>query len=456
MAVKKQFKYNSVRVIMFGFLGAILIGTLLLLLPFSTAPGQVTRPIDALFTAATSICVTGLVTVDTFSHWSLFGKVVILILIQLGGFGVITLYSMIILILGRSFTLRTQMLIQDYYNLDSLSGLIRFLKRVIIATLAVEGIGALLYAFRFIPQFGWPSGIFFSIFHSVSAFCNAGIDILGPDSLVPYQTDVYINVVTMTLIVLGGLGYIVWFDFYDKFKAFSSIVGKRNVRLKLNEMSRLVIKLTSILIVSGAVLVFLLEHDNPDTIGNLPLGNQILASIFQSVTFRTAGFATIPQGNLRPATCMIGLLYMFIGGSPVGTAGGVKTVTFYILFANVLSFIRGQEETVCYGKRIRSSIINKATAVITVSLAITFTCLTALLITDDLPIISASYEIFSATATVGLSRGITSSLSDAGKLIVIFAMYAGRIGPISMALFFTPHSYSKRKVRHAPGHFTVG
>ena len=427
------------------------------MLPFATARGQHTSFSTAMFTATTSICVTGLVVVDTFSHWSIFGQIIVLILVQIGGFGVITLYSGIMLMLKKKFSLSTRLLIQDYYNLDSIHGLIKFLKRVIKDTLKVEGVGALLYSFIFIPKFGFFKGLWVSIFNSVSAFCNAGMDVMGPNSLIDYNTNIPVNVITITLIVLGGLGYVVWFDIIETAKlscskGYSPIVFWK----KLSEHTRLVIHLTLFFLISGTLLVLGFEWNNPATIANLPLGNKILSSFFQSVTFRTAGFATVPQEALTPSTCLIGCIYMFIGGSPVGTAGGVKTVTIFVLFINALSFIRDRNETVAFNRAVSPELINKATAIITSILIVTIVLMLALMQTAQIPLLSAAYEIFSATGTVGLSRGLTSNLNLAGKIVVMIGMYAGRIGPISMALFFKTKRSSKNDIKYANGHFIVG
>ncbi len=455
--VAKKTIFTSTRIIMLGFAVLIILGALLLMIPAATVEGEHTSFLTALFTATTSVSVTGLVVVDTFSHWTLFGKIIILILIQTGGFGVITIYSMFMIALSRKFSLRDRLLIQDYYNLDSVQGLVRFLIKVVKGTFLVEGGGALLYSFIFVRDFGLPKGIWIAVFTSISAFCNAGIDIIGPNSLMDYYDNPAVNIITMTLIVLGGIGYIVWFDFLNKAEycrkhslGFRSFIGHLNVH------TRLALRLTLLLILAGWAFVFFFEYSNPATIGDMSLGNKLMTSLFQSVTFRTAGFATVPQQNLTSETCMLGLGFMFIGGSPVGTAGGVKTVTVFIILLNVISFIRHRDETVVFSRKVTTDLINKATAVVTVSLAFTLFFLLLLVHTEDVPVMSAAYEIFSATATVGLSRGLTPNLGTAGRIIVILAMYIGRIGPISMALFFTTRRSIKNNVSFAEGKFTVG
>lgn len=450
-------KMSSTQVMVLGFLLAIVIGSFLLMIPAATTKGQHTDYLTALFTATTSICVTGLVVVDTFSHWTLFGQFIILILIQIGGFGVITLCCAVMMIMKKQFSLRTRLLIQDYYNLDSIKGLIKFIIRVIKDTLIVEGIGAVLYSVVFVPRFGFFKGIWVSVFNSVSAFCNAGMDVMGPNSLIDYQKDIPVNLITMTLIVLGGIGYVVWFDFIETLK--KSVKRRYSVRTfyrRLGEHSKLVINLTLFLIISGALLVLLFEWDNPNTIGKMSLGNKILASLFQSVTFRTAGFATVPQEALTPSTCITGCMFMFIGGSPVGTAGGIKTVTIFVVLLNVFSFIRNRTEPVVFGRAVSEKLINKASAIVFSNLMISIFLLMILMQVCRVPALSAAYEVFSATGTVGLSRALTSSLNVPGRIVVMIGMYAGRVGPISMALFFSTKRSDKNDIRFSNGHFIVG
>ena len=275
--------------------------------------------------------------------------------------------------------------------------------------------------------------------------------------MIRYQTNISINLITMLLIILGGLGFVVWFDVVKAVKKMSKKhISLSKFFIQLNEHSRLVLNLTIFLILSGAILVFIFERNNPDTIGNMNIGNKILCSFFQSVTFRTAGCASIPPGDLTPSTCLIGFIYMFIGGSPVGTAGGVKTVTVFIIVLNAVSYIRNRDEAVVFSRRISKANVSKATAIVFVSMLITLFFIILLINTSDANLLDAAYEIFSATATVGLSRGLTSSLNMVGKVIVILAMYLGRIGPISMALFFTTSRPSKNDINYIKGHFIVG
>ena len=456
--MKKKLHIRSAQIIPLGFLGLIVIGTLLLLLPFATASGHGADFLTALFTATTSVCVTGLVVVDTFSYWSTFGHIVILLLIQLGGLGVVAVASAFMMALHKKFSLRGKLLLRDAFNLNSIDGLRHFLFRVVRGTFIVEGIGALFYMIAFIPKFGL-KGVWIALFTAVSAFCNAGIDIIGPDSLIPFQNDPLVLIVTMLLIVLGGLGFVVWFDLSGAF--CESVNPKKKIKkrffARLSEMSKLVLVLTGALILIGAVVVFILEYGNEKTIGGMPVGSKILNSFFQSVTFRTAGFAAVPQGELRAATSLFGDAMMFIGGSPVGTAGGVKTVTFFVAILNVVAFIRDRSETVVFKRRISEALIKKAHAIVAVSFGAAFLGSLLLLATHPgVRLSDALYEMFSATGTVGLTRGLTPQLNIFGRILVIVVMYFGRIGPISMALFFNISRPSDNDIRYADGKYIVG
>ena len=448
---------SPVRLIPLSFLSAILVGTLLLWLPISTASGQHTGPLTALFTATTSVCVTGLVVVDTAVHWSLFGKVVILALIQLGGLGVITVFSMLMMLLGRKFSLSDRTLLSETFNLSTRRGMVRFMRKVVAGTFLIEGIGAALYLIRFIPRYGILRGIWYAVFHAVSAFCNAGLDILGTNSLCGYAGDTFVLSVTMALIIAGGLGFVVWFDLFASISVLLHPNDlRRRGRLRLSEHTRLVLHLTAVMIVLGAVLIFFAERGNPETIGSMPLGEAILNSVFQSVTFRTAGFSTIPQESLTDISCLIGCIWMFVGGSPVGTAGGVKTVTVFIVVWNAICYIGRRRSTAIFHRRISEDMIRKAAAIVVVSLTTTVLLSAVLAVVSGASMQDSFYEMFSALATVGLSRALTPSLSAAARLLVIVGMYLGRIGPISMALFFANVRSSKQRMEFAEGRFYVG
>ncbi len=430
----KGFRFSTTHIILASFLLAIITGAILLSLPISSADGRATPFIDSLFTATTSTCVTGLVVTPTVSSWSVFGQAVILILIQIGGLGVITIMSGIMILLNKKMGLGDRLLLQDAFNLNSLSGLVRFIKRVVCGTLIVEGIGALLYMLVFVPEFG-ARGVWVSVFTAVSAFCNAGIDIIAENSLCNYALNPIINIVTCSLIILGGIGYIVWWDVFRVLK-----LGRaRKVRFfrDLTLQSKIAITATLVLIFVGALFIFIFEYNNPLTIKDYNIWQKIEVSMFQSVTTRTAGFATLPQENLSNASSLLCLLLMFIGGSPVGTAGGIKTVTFVVIIASAFASVRNKETTDIFGRRLSRRAVSKAVAVTCMSFIIMFVSAVSLSAVTDAAALDILYESVSATATVGLTRNLTASLDAIGKIIIIVTMYLGRVGPISLAVAFS-------------------
>lgn len=450
---KQRSLVSTTHIILLSFLIAILIGTLLLSLPISSANGKVTPFLDALFTATTSTCVTGLVVTPAVSSWSVFGQVVILILIQIGGLGVITIMSGLMILLHKKMGIGDRLLLQDAFNLNSLSGLVRFVKRVVGGTLIIEGIGALLYMTVFIPEFGL-MGIWISVFTSVSAFCNAGIDIIAENSLCDYALNPIINIVTCALIILGGIGYIVWWDVLRVLKKARTKKVKLFRDLTLH--SKIAITATLLLIFVGAALIFAFEYNNPQTIKDYTVLQKVEVSLFQSVTTRTAGFATVPQENLTNASSVVCLLLMFIGGSPVGTAGGIKTVTFAVLIASAFASIRNKEDTDLFGRRLTKQAVSKALAITCMSFIIMFVSTVLLSAVTDANALDIIYETVSATATVGLTRNLTVSLNGIGKLIIIITMYLGRVGPITLAVAFKRNKDNQTIVRNPIEEISVG
>lgn len=434
----KKISLSTTQVIALGFFLAILIGALLLMLPVSSSNGTSTPFIDSLFTSTTSVCVTGLVVKNTFEHWSTFGHVVILFLIQFGGLGIVTFTTSLMLILRRKVTLKDRLLLQDAYNLQTLSGLVRFAKRVMFGTFIIEAIGALCYCFTFIPDFGLGKGLWISVFTSVSAFCNAGIDIIGPNSLMPYATNLNVNITTMFLIIMGGIGFIVWFDILRVIKSIRhKELPKYAFFNRLTLHTKIVLTTTVSLILIGAAVVFILEYSNKGTIGSLSGGGKILSSFFESVTLRTAGFLTFSQKEMRESTILFSLILMFIGGSPVGTAGGVKTSTFALVIIAAMSAIKGEEYGTAFNRRLPNRTMRKALAVILISLSFSFLAIILLLTYTDGSLVDIMFEVFSAIATVGLSRDFTATLNTFGKIIIIITMYLGRIGPITLPIIFS-------------------
>ena len=439
--------------IMLSFLFAVLIGSVLLSLPFSTADGKPVPYIDALFTATTSICVTGLVTLPTFSTWSIFGQIIILIMIQIGGLGIITIMSGILISFNRRFGLKDRILLQDAFNLNTLSGIIVFIKKVLIGTFIVEGAGTLLYMTVFIPEYGL-RGIWISVFNAISAFCNAGIDIMSENSLCPYALNPSVNLTTSLMVILGGIGYVVWWDvirvskdFPDKkFRCFSS----------LSLHSKLALSSTAVLLILGTAGFFIFEYNNPLTIGNMSLFDKLQVSFFQSMTTRTAGFASVPQQNLTNTSAVFSLFLMFIGGSPVGTAGGVKTVTMAVLLFSALAAIRNKEDLSLFRRRISRQAISKAVAVVTVSFMIMFISTILLSSVTDADVIDIAYETVSATATVGLTRDLTPTLNLWGKIIIIVTMYLGRVGPISLLVAFNVKKSKNNIIKDPVENISIG
>ena len=444
---KKKRTLTTTQIIMLSFLIVIGLGSILLSLPVSSASGEPVPYPDALFTATTATCVTGLVTLPTATTWSVFGQIVILILIQVGGLGVITVMSAVMLLLHRRMNIGDRLLLQDAFNLNSLSGIVRFVKRVLLGTFLVEGVGALLYMTVFVPEFG-AKGIWISVFTSISAFCNAGIDIIGENSLCDYAVNPIINIVTSMLIILGGIGYVVWWDLMDRRKRR----GFRNLTLH----SKIAIVTTLLLIIGGGILIFLFEYHNPLTIGNLSLFDKLQVSLFQSVTTRTAGFATIPQQDLTNASSIVCLLLMFIGGSPVGTAGGIKTVTFAVLAVSALATIQNKQEVSLFDRNISKQAVNKAVAVTMMSFAIVFLSTILLSAVTNAEALDVVYETVSATATVGLTRDLTPYLNNAGKAVIIGTMYLGRVGPISLALAFNANKKHQNIIKNPTEEISVG
>ena len=435
---KIQDKITYVRIIAVGYMTVILIGTLLLLLPPATRAGESTGILTALFTATSATCVTGLVVVDTATHWTAFGQTVILLMIQIGGLGFMTLGVLLALILRRRISLRTRGILQESMNYMQLGGVIRLVKITFWGTFLFEGCGAVLLAVRFIPVFGIAKGILYGIFHSVSAFCNAGFDLMGGysgkySSFVEFHGDVLINCVLMALVILGGLGFFVWSDLKKN--------GCRWKRYMLH--TKITLFTTVLLLVAGTILYFLFENDN--LLAQMSGKDKFLAALFSSVTARTAGFNTIDTGGLTGASKLLTMLLMFIGGSPGSTAGGIKTVTALVLVAYVWSNLRESKGVNMFQRRLDDDVIRKASNVVVLSMlmavvSVIFICF----IQPYLPVEDVMFEVFSAIGTVGMSTGLTRDLSTASRIVIILLMYCGRIGSMSFALSFTERKRWRR------------
>ena len=446
----KKIRLTTTQLLATGFLGIILLGGILLWLPISN-----TRPIsliDALFTAVTSVCVTGLVTVTPAVQFTLFGKIVLLILIQIGGLGIIACETAFFIIMKRRISLKERVVILEAYSMESLSGMVAMILRILKGTICLEGIGALLYSFRFVPEFGVVKGIGYSVFHAVSAFCNAGIDILGDSSFIPYADSVVVNFTTILLVVLSGLGFTVWQDLGQNLKkVWKKELELRRLFKKLRLHSKIVLIMTSVLIVSGTLAFLLLEYNNPGTIGDMSFGEKLMSSLFHSVSTRTAGFATVPQGELTQGTMFTTCILMFIGGSPGGTAGGVKTTTIAMLILCCVSVLQNKKDVECFGRRIQADNIRTGICVVILAFVSLLAGTTLLTIFEgDVDFIRIMYETTSAIGTVGLSADLTSQLCTASKFVIMVLMYIGRLGPITFALAFGTGRKSKNHIRQLP------
>ena len=453
MKKKSRINLSTTQTILLSFLLAILAGSALLALPVSSADGIAVPYIDALFTATTSICVTGLVTVPTFSTWSLFGQIIILFLIQIGGLGVVTIMSGLMISLHRRIGIKDRMLIQDAFNLNTLSGMVKFIRKVIAGTFLVEGIGALLYMTVFVPEFG-VKGVWISLFNAVSAFCNAGMDVISENSLYAYVHNPVINIVTILLIVFGGIGYIVWWDIMGVLKNIRRQGLKCFANLTFH--SKIALSVTGILILAGTAAVFIFEYNNPLTMYSFSVPEKLQASLFQSVTTRTAGFATVPQENLTNASALTSLLLMFIGGSPVGTAGGIKTVTFAVLITSAFATMKTRSEAELFHRTIPKQAVSKAVAVVSMAFIILFTATLLLAAVTDADALDIVYETVSAAATVGLTRSLTSELNIWGRIIIIITMYLGRVDPISLMIALNTKKETKNIIKNPTEDISVG
>lgn len=434
----EKIKLNPAQVLVLGFGTLILIGATLLNLPIASADGKSIGFVDALFTSASAVCVTGLVVVNTATHWSIFGKVVILILIQVGGLGLMTMATLVALVLGRKITLKERLIIQEEMNSTSLSGLVKLTKYVIISTVTIEGIGALLLSLRFIPTYGVVKGIWFSVFHAISAFCNAGFDLTG-ESMIPFVDDILVNITVMSLVIIGGLGYFVYIDITQ---------NKRFKRFSLH--TKLVLIISGALLLLGFLVIFILEYNNPETLGKLSFKGKVLASAFQSMTPRTAGFNSVDTGKLTDSVAFLTIIFMIIGGSPSSTAGGVKTTTVGLLILAVISVVKGDQDIEIYRKRVPHDIAYRALAITGVALVIVIGVAMVLSITENTSFLDVLFETASAFGTVGLSRGLTPNLSIIGRLIITFTMFAGRVGPLTMVFAFAKKQREKKGTYRYP------
>ncbi len=433
MKTKKSMwqRLSPMKLILSGYCLIILLGTVLLALPFATkGPGS--SPItDCFFTATSATCVTGLIRFDTATHWTLFGQLVILSLIQIGGVGFMTVAIVIMAFTKRKITLSQRSIMQNSISAPQIGGIVRMSKFIALGTLCIEGVGALLLSFDFIPRFGWVKGIYYSIFHSISAFCNAGFDLMGSEtgqfsSLTGLSDNWYVNTVIMLLIFLGGLGFFVWHDVKDKRFRFK----------KLNLQSKMVLSISVVLVFGGAIVIFLLEN-HQSMFQGMTLGEKVLSSLFQSVTARTAGFNTTDLSVMTESGKLVMICLMLIGGSTGSTAGGIKTTTFWVLLVSIFTTFRRKKNIEAFGRRMEEEITRTASCVFMTYLLLVISTAVIIAAVEGLPMMTALFETGSAMATVGLSFGVTPTLGMFSKLLVAFLMICGRVGSITMLLAFS-------------------
>lgn len=438
---------SRTQLIAVGFLLIILCGTFLLMLPISSRGPGGTDFVSAFFTATSSTCVTGLVVADTYQHWSVFGQLVILAMIQVGGLGFVTIGVTVFLLLGKKIGLADRGLLKDSVNTLEIGGIIRLAKLIIKGTLLIEGVGAALFSLRFIPELGFLEGIYYGIFHSISAFCNAGFDLMGRfeaySSLSRYADDWLVNLTAISLILMGGLGFVVWGDLYKNRFHFK----------KYMLQTKMVITALAVLVIVPTALFWLLERDG--VLAGMSGSGQFLGSLFAAVTPRTAGFNTTDVAAMGDAGKLLTMVLMLIGGNPGSTAGGVKTTTVMVLLFYIVSMIQRREGVNIYGRRLEDGIIEKAAVVFTLTL--TMAVLGAFLIcaADGLPLTDVLLETFSAVDTVGMSTGITRETSVFSRLVLILLMYCGRIGSLSFALAFTDKR-QKSNIRQPMERINIG
>ncbi|MBO4107895.1 TrkH family potassium uptake protein [Streptococcus suis] len=428
--------------IVMSFFMVILMGSLLLHLPFSQLPTSSATYWDNLFTAVSMVCVTGLFTVPVSETYSTFGQIICMLLIQIGGLSLIGFIGLFALRGGRKLSFINMATLQEALTRSDTKHFRSFIKSAFGFTLAVEALGALLLSFQFVPEFGWEKGLFSAAFVAVSAFCNAGFDNFGATSLVNYVENPLVNLTIAALIIMGGLGFSVWFDFQTQ-------IGQRRSLRKLRFHTKVVLSLTAIILVSGTLLTLLTEWNNPSTIGHLPLGSKVLASFFQTVTMRTAGFASIDYTKAEPVTLLLYIFQMMLGGAPGGTAGGIKITAFLTLVLYARSEIMGLPHTNFKDHTIDALTIRKAFATFSVFITVFLAGLVAITITDPRqPLLFLVFEVMSALATVGVTANLTPYLTQASQLILMALMFFGRIGPMSILISLSTRKPSKKESLH--------
>ncbi|MGB8954761.1 MAG: TrkH family potassium uptake protein [Tumebacillaceae bacterium] len=449
MQKSKIWRYlTPARVLVIGFAALILIGGLLLSLPIATENGQGLRYLDGVFTATSAVCVTGLVVVDTGDTFSLFGELVVLALVQIGGLGFMTVATFVTILTGKKIGLKERLLIQESLNVSTLEGLVRLARNVVLVTVGIEMFFAIILSIRFSFDFPVGRAIYYGIYHSITAFCNAGFDVMGGfKSLSDYVGDPTVNLAVCALIIMGGLGFIVLVD-------LGRYMKKRD-RLSLH--SKLTLIATAVLIVGGALGFYFLENQNPQTIGGLPsMGDKTLASLFASVTSRTAGFATLNYEVFTQGGLLWTILLMFIGAGPGSTGGGIKTVTFVVILLYLWTVISNKENTVVFRRTISPRTIYKSLVIAVMATMLVVFATFLLTVTENKEFLRLLFEVTSAFSTTGLSTNLSPVLSDPGRLIIIIMMYIGRLGPLTIALALAARQPDKANLKYPEENLFVG
>lgn len=421
-------KRSPGEILVFGFAAVILLGALILNLPVSSANGESPGFLNCLFTATSSVCVTGLIVVDTGTYWSLFGQIVIVLLIQVGGLGFMSLMTIIFVLAGKRITIKNRLLLQSSVNSERVQGVVKFTKYIVCSALIIEAVGALLLMIVFIPDYGVAKGIYFGIWHSISSFCNGGFDLLGDyQSFTRYVNNGLLTFTVCALIVLGGLGFAVT----------SELMNYRYTK-RLSLHSKIVLLTTAILIVVGSVLFFIFENNNPKTMADLPWYGKIFASVYQSITPRTAGSNTISQSGMTSTSKLLTMILMFIGGSPGSTAGGVKTTSIALLFVILFTVLTARKDVTCFKRRLTLDAIKRAVSMVLIAISIILVVTMMLLVIEpDTDPVAIAFEVFSAYSTVGLTCDLTPTLHPLSKSILIIVMFIGRVGPLTIAYVIT-------------------
>jgi len=437
-------------VLVLGFATVIFFGTALLRLPAAVVEGPPLSLVDALFTATSAVCVTGLVVVDTATTFSTFGELVIMVLIQIGGLGIMSMSTFIALLLGRRISFRERLLLRESLGITGLAGIVRLLRYVLLVTFIAESLGALLLFLLFLDRYPPGQALYLGVFHSISAFNNAGFDLFST-SLTGFTEHLGVNLVVMTLIIVGGLGFPVIVELFHWLRA-----RRNGKRFPLSLHTKLTLTVTGVLILLGSLLIFLVEADNPATLGQLSPRGKLLGALFTAITPRTAGFSTLPTENLRSLTLFSLLFFMWVGGSPSSTAGGIKTTTLGTLVAALWGIISGKEEAQVFRRRLTRDIVDRSWTLAMISVLIIMVGTGLLLFTEGQQLLETLFEVTSAFGTVGLSTGLTPALTTAGRVVIIITMFIGRVGPLTFAAAVAQRQRHKLRVRHPEERIMVG